>query len=195
MSMNGSFRSVSPGVVAALHTDAGLVPALTAPAFTAAPSPGILAIPGMKEHFAAIAAARDRLAKVASALDVGPVVAIDKAWHGVHFVLTGSAEPDGSVLGNAVLGGEEIGDDAGYGPARLVSPSEVVAIRDALASFDDASLAARFDADVMTDLGIYPDVWDEDGDTIEFIADAVDTVRRAYTEAASRGHGMLVWLS
>ncbi len=195
MSMNGSLRSLSPAVVEALRLDAGLVAALTAPSFAVAPSPGILAIPGMKEHFAAISAARDRLAKVASALDVGPVVEIDKAWHGVHFVLTGSAEPDGSVLGNVILGGEEIGDDAGYGPARLIDPSDVRLISEALATFDDGALAARFDADVMTDLGIYPDVWDEDGETIEFIADAVDVVRRAYTDAATKGHGMLVWLS
>lgn len=195
MSMNGLFRSLSPALADALRADPGLTTALTAPSYGGAPSPGILAIPGMKEHFATIEAARDRLAAVASAADVGPVVSIDKAWHGVHFVLTGSAEPDGSVLGNTVLGGEEIGDDAGYGPARLVSAAEVLVIHDALATFDDEALAARFDADVMSDLGIYPEVWDEDGETIEFVADAVDTVRHAYADAANKGHAMLLWLS
>ena len=196
MSMNGAFRSLSPAVVEALRSDPGLSNALTAPAFVgAAPSPGILAIPGMKEHLAALSDARDRLAKVASALDVGPVVSIDKAWHGVHFVLTGAAEPDGSVLGNAVLGGDEVGEDVGYGAARAVAPADVLAIHLALSTFDDAALASRFDADLMTELGIYPEVWDEDGETIEFIADAVDTVRHAYADAANKGHAMLLWLS
>ena len=43
---------------------------------------------------------------------------LEKAWHGVHWVLTGTVEPDGSLLGGAVLGGTEIGDDfSGYGHA------------------------------------------------------------------------------
>ena len=72
MSMNGAFRSLSPAVVDALRSDPGLTAALTAPAFDgAAPSPGILAIPGMREHLAAMSDARGRLAKVASAMDVG----------------------------------------------------------------------------------------------------------------------------
>jgi hypothetical protein len=195
MSMNGSFRSVSPKVIEAVRRDPGLVAALTAPAFAAAPSPGILAIPGMKEHFAAIAQAREQLGKLASPQDVGEVVEIDKAWHGVHFVLTGTVEPDGSVLGEAVLGGEDVGEDLGYGAARVVAPDDVAQIAAALATFDDDALATRFDAAVMAEQGIYPDVWDEDGETIEWIADAVDTLRKAYAEAAAKGHGMLAWLS
>ena len=45
---------------------------------------------------------------------------LDKCWHELHFLLTGKLEPDGTILGDAVLGGEEVGTELGYGRARLV---------------------------------------------------------------------------
>ena len=38
-------------------------------------------------------------------------LSLDKAWHGVHFLLAGTVEPDGALLGQAVLGGTEVGED------------------------------------------------------------------------------------
>lgn len=195
MSMNGAYRSVSARVIAALREDLSLVRGLTAPVFE--PSPQIRAMPGMDEYLRALGAARAaltaRFGDEPSAY--GPIVGIDKAWHGVHFVLTGSAEPDGSVLGEAVLGGDAIGDDAGYGPAHLHEPAAVRKIAEAIAAFDDDALGRRYDADVMNDLGIYPEGWDEDGERLAYIADAVDVVRDVYTRAATAGHGLLCWLS
>ncbi len=47
---------------------------------------------------------------------------LDKAWHGVHYLLTGQA--DGGELPHslAVTGGEEFGPEVGYGPARFLIP-------------------------------------------------------------------------
>src|SRR5262249_47562522 len=45
-------------------------------------------------------------------------VSIDKAWHGLHYLLCGAPEPAPGPLGQAVFGGTEIGEDQGYGPAR-----------------------------------------------------------------------------
>ena len=61
-------------------------------------------------------------------------LSLDKAWHGVHYLLTGAVEPDGTLLGQAVLGGTEVGEDfTGYGPARLFEPDVVAALATALA--------------------------------------------------------------
>jgi hypothetical protein len=44
---------------------------------------------------------------------------VDKAWHGIHFLLCGQAWESPFPLG-FILGGEEVGDvDVGYGPARV----------------------------------------------------------------------------
>jgi hypothetical protein len=56
-------------------------------------------------------------------------LSLDKVWHGVHFLLCGKAEPDADPASQAVLGGEEIGeDDFGYGPARYLTPAQVAEI-------------------------------------------------------------------
>src|ERR1051326_9098314 len=50
------------------------------------------------------------------------VLSLDKAWHGVHYLLTGATEPGSDLRSQAVLGGIELGTDpegfSGYGPAR-----------------------------------------------------------------------------
>jgi len=56
----------------------------------------------------------------------GDVLSLDKAWHGVHYVLCGAVEPGESLVSRAVLGGTEVGEDfSGYGPARCFSGAEV----------------------------------------------------------------------
>jgi len=51
----------------------------------------------------------------------GHSVSLDKAWHGLHYLLCGALEPAPGPLGQAVFGGTEIGEDQGYGPARYFS--------------------------------------------------------------------------
>src|SRR5262245_15364829 len=38
-------------------------------------------------------------------------LSLDKAWHGVHYALSGTVEPGDSLASQAVLGGTEIGED------------------------------------------------------------------------------------
>ena len=55
---------------------------------------------------------------------------IDKAWHGIHYLLTGTAWEGAAPLNFLVAGGRPVGDvDVGYGPARAFSGAEVVGFR------------------------------------------------------------------
>jgi hypothetical protein len=93
----------------------------------------------------------------------GHSVSLDKAWHGLHYLLCGALEPVPGPLGQAVFGGSEIGEDRGYGPARYFAPAQVVEIAGALQSPGlERKLHARFDAVAMTQLGIYPGGWETD---------------------------------
>jgi len=58
----------------------------------------------------------------------GANISLDKAWHGVHYLLCGKLEPGTDLASQAVMGGTEIGDDLGYGPARYFEANEVAAI-------------------------------------------------------------------
>lgn len=61
---------------------------------------------------------------------------LEKAWHPIHYILSGSAQPTDSPLGQAVLGGEPTGADLGYGKARLLSGESVILIAAALKDVD-----------------------------------------------------------
>ncbi|MGW4155458.1 DUF1877 family protein [Micromonospora chersina] len=45
-----------------------------------------------------------------------PELDLDKWWHGIHYLLTGTDWQIGEGAGAAILGGAEIGQDGGYGP-------------------------------------------------------------------------------
>jgi hypothetical protein len=57
---------------------------------------------------------------------------LDKCWHELHYLLTRTVRPDGSVLGDSILGGREIGPELGYGLARILNPADVMTINSLL---------------------------------------------------------------
>jgi hypothetical protein len=113
----------------------------------------------------------------------GNSISLDKAWHGLHYLLCGAPEPVPGPLGQAVFGGSEIGEDQGYGPARYFSPAQVVEIAGALqAPGLEQELRGRFDAAAMTRLGLYPGGWEtDDGD---WLIEAFHTLRDFYAAAS-----------
>jgi hypothetical protein len=120
-------------------------------------------------------------------------LSLDKAWHGVHYLLTGEPESTSGSLGNVVLGGTEIGDDEGYGPARCFTTSEVAQLARVL---DQAGIrdeaAARYDSARMSDLGIYPGGWDEEGR--DWLLDALDELRAFFVAVAATGDAIVTCL-
>jgi len=113
----------------------------------------------------------------------GHSVSLDKAWHGLHYLLCGKPDPAPGPFGQAVFGGTEIGEDQGYGPARCFSPVQVAEIAAALQSPSlESELHARFDAEVMTQMGIYPGVWETDDH--DWLIDAFRTLRDFYAAAS-----------
>jgi hypothetical protein len=58
---------------------------------------------------------------------------LDKAWHGLHYMLTKSAWEGEEPLNFLLKGGVEVGDiEVGYGPARVFTSEEVHQINAAL---------------------------------------------------------------
>lgn len=53
---------------------------------------------------------------------------LHKHWQILHFALTGQVEGGEGPAADAVLGGEEIGEDVGYGPVRVLSVDVVRAV-------------------------------------------------------------------
>ncbi len=120
---------------------------------------------------------------------------IDKAWHGIHFLLTGRADESAEPLSWAVLGGEEIGDEIGYGPARFLTCEQVRSVAGWLQ--DDTVFKSRFDPQAMEKAKIYPEaIWVRDGDdALDYLVENYRELVAFYKSAAERGDGAILWLS
>jgi len=89
----------------------------------------------------------------------------DKAWHAIHYLLTGDAEGGEFPTGFLLSGGQPVGnEDVGYGPARIFSPTEVSAIQTALSEHSKQDLMGRYDGPAMDRAGVYPTIWERDGE-------------------------------
>lgn len=121
---------------------------------------------------------------------------VDKAWHGIHFLLTGDAWGGSPPLADVVLGGTEIGEDIGYGPARYLTPAETKAAADAIAAISPDDFRARYDAAALSKHEIYPGIWDDPEDeALEYLAEHFESIREYFEEAATRGDAMLKYIS
>ena len=91
-------------------------------------------------------------------------VSLEKAWHGLHFLLTGSTGPSEWPLGFLLHGGQTVTADK---PGdRLFSPEQTKDLGSALDEVSDARLWERFDPTQMTDEFVYPMIWDEPEDDL-----------------------------
>jgi Domain of unknown function (DUF1877) len=137
-------------------------------------------------------------AEVSSGLERGqtPSVHLEKAWHGLHFLLTGSAGESGVPLGFLLEGGQEVGKNDGYGAPRLFQPGEVQQINAALAPISDDKLWDRFDPERMESEGIYPGIWDEEEEELrdEYLG-YFHELKKVVIQAGDTGMGLLVTLS
>lgn len=115
----------------------------------------------------------------------GASLSIDKAWHGVHYLLCGKVEPGSDVASQAVMGGTEVGEDLGYGPARYFEADEVAAIARELSRPNlEAEMDARWDPDKMASLGIYPGQFIATEDR-QWLMDAFRKLRQFYVDASA----------
>ena len=123
--------------------------------------------------------------------DKGANISLDKGWHGVHYLLCGAPQPDATVLGRAVMGGTEIGEDfGGYGEARYFTPEEVAETARELGRAGlEAEMRTRFDPARMTSLGIYPGGWDVTG--ADWLFEEFRKLRDFYAEASAQGLAVL----
>jgi hypothetical protein len=116
---------------------------------------------------------------------LAPLLALEKSWHGLHYLLCGEVEPGPTVLSQAVIGGLEIGDDYGYGPARYFSPMQVAAVARELNRPNlETEMKSRFNARRMSSLEIYPKGWSPADAT--WLLNEFRRLRNFYDDASAR---------
>jgi hypothetical protein len=118
---------------------------------------------------------------------------VDKSWHGIHFLLTGSVREGDAPLKWVIFAPSELGEDLGYGSARVLKADEVAEVSKALAPVTPDKLKRKCDWNLMNDSEIYPQGWragDED-----YIAENFAALKKLYESAARRRMGVIQWLS
>ncbi|GGX86194.1 DUF1877 family protein [Massilia dura] len=118
---------------------------------------------------------------------------VEKAWHGIHYLLTGTVAAGKWPLANVIFGRTPIGEeDLGYGPALGTDAADVPAISAALEAITDTELRARFDPDSMDE--IYPNIWDEGDEALDYLIEHLQNLRGFYRDAAANAHAVITWL-
>lgn len=113
---------------------------------------------------------------------------IDKSWHGIHYLLTGTAYEGDEPLSLLIMGGEQIDDDG----HRILSPEQVMAIVAVLPM--EESLKTRFDPQRMTDLEIYPQIWDEGEESLDYLTANYVELAEFFRGAADRRDAVAVFI-
>jgi hypothetical protein len=121
---------------------------------------------------------------------------IGEAWHGLQYLLTGTAWEGKAPLDFLVRGGEDVGDiPSDEGTARVFTPDEVKKLSAALNAVSADTLRKRFDPDELQGQDIYPGTWDEptdDVDPLEELLSYFAELKKFVAAVAKRGHALLV---
>ncbi len=121
------------------------------------------------------------------------VLNIEKAWEGIHFVLTGAKEPSDTPISRAIFGERVVPDTLGvmgYGPAHLLTSSQVEESARELRLIEP-DLVKRFDVKKMVAADVYA-VHDDPAE-LSYLQHHYDRLLTFYEEAASERQGMAVY--
>jgi hypothetical protein len=127
---------------------------------------------------------------------LGALGDMEKSWHGVHYLLTGTAWEGEPPLNFLLAGGREVDIEVGQAPARTHTGAETRAIATALAAVSDDELRARYDPAEMMRLEIYPEIWDRGSEQDrDVLFDSIASLRRLLDIVVARGYGLMVTIT
>ncbi len=120
-----------------------------------------------------------------------PSLELGKTWDALHLLLTGTQYGGDGPLANAVLAleGQEVGEDSGYGPARLLSPKQVADVAAALESFGVSNLRARHTSGLVARSSTHGGYGE--AEDLEELEEAFEQLLALYQQAAQAKAGML----
>jgi hypothetical protein len=121
---------------------------------------------------------------------------VDKAWQGIHFLLTGSRGKGAGPRAFILHGGRRIGMNFGYGPAHGFSAAEVKQIAHALEQVDVDALYDQTDPAMLTAEEIYPNVWHDEPkeECIGYLIEYLKELKTFVTKAAQTNRALVAYL-
>jgi hypothetical protein len=171
-------------------------------------APATPALAGVTQHAKSAtrgkktASTRRAKAKAPRVLDLaaneGTRCDLEKSWHGIHYLLNGSAWEGEPPLDFLVDGGRQVGRiDLEHGPVRAFRASGAQAIYQSLSALSPYELRKRFNARDMAAKEIYPDIWAGtalEEDSLRYLMDNLDKLRAFLRQTVEAQLGFLVFL-
>lgn len=120
---------------------------------------------------------------------------LDKAWHAIHFLLSGNAFEADGPSGYLMMGGRPLGQvHHDYGPARALSPEEVKALYSVMQSMSDQDLQRRYRVEKMKE--IYPGYWEPElnGEDFPYLLHYFRTLKEYLSKLVEAHKGAVVFL-
>ncbi|MDQ6671944.1 MAG: YfbM family protein [Chloroflexota bacterium] len=123
-------------------------------------------------------------------------VVLNKAWHAIHFALTGSRLGGQEPLNFLVSEGTPVGEvDVGFGPARILTSQQVSQLAAALAGIAPDEVARRIDVGKLDQELIYPGNWRSNGYAVDYVIASYRDMRELIERAAERGQGLVLYIN
>jgi hypothetical protein len=114
---------------------------------------------------------------------------LEKDWHRLHFVLTGSARSTNHVLSKVIIGDKSVSGQIDLGEPRFLNPNEVKEIARVLQNMTEEEVKTRFNPQAMVDARVYHQPWDNaDTETLDRLVNVFKELVKFYKEAARHGH-------
>ncbi len=122
---------------------------------------------------------------------------LDKAWHGIHFLLTGLAWGGEEPLCYLLVGGESLNNGDGGGWSRILRPAQIASFDEALQKISTENFRERFAPQRMIEEEIYPTIWDcdpRDNDTLSYLADYFEELKNFVHLAHENNQGLIIFI-
>jgi len=126
------------------------------------------------------------------------LVDIDKAWDGIIFLLTGqNFENATDELVQTLFSGQLIDEeqDLGYGPAHYLTSEQVASFNNRISKITTEELKQKYNPKRMTELEVYPTIWDEGDDAFDYLNECFKTMQQLYSDATKNGEAIITFLN
>ena len=123
-------------------------------------------------------------------------VVLNKAWHAIHFALTGTRLGGEQPLNFLASEGTPIGQvNVGYGPARVLTSQQVRQLAAALAPIEPDEVARRVDVALLDREAIYPGNWQRNGYSVDYVVANYRDMRQLIAKLAEQGRGLIIYVN
>ncbi|NMS91372.1 YfbM family protein [Clostridioides difficile] len=130
-------------------------------------------------------------------MDEDNTISIDKAWHAIHFTLTGCpfGGEDDNIFSKLVMSGNVFMEIDGEPPAMLITADDVKKLSEAMNSLEEQKFREKFNISEMLENNIYPVMDDENEEEFfDYVWANLIELKKFIEEAANERQAVIFYI-